>query len=170
MKKFSKKQLCTYPFLLSAVASGIATFVRFENPYIWIGLIAVAMFGSAFYLTLMWALVADCIDYQEEQTGRREEGSIYATYSLFRKIAQGVGASVISLAIGWTGYDSTLAATAQLAGVPEKIYFVTGLLPFVGSVICFLSMFFLYKLEDKADDIAGEEVYVLKEADVKQDK
>lgn len=153
LKRFSKKQLCTYPFIVSAVASGIATFVRFSNPYIWIALIAVAMFGSAFYLTLMWALVADCIDYQEEQTGRREEGSIYATYSLFRKIAQGLGAALISFSVGLTGYDSSLEATAQAAGVPEKIYFMTGFIPFIGSLICLLSMHFLYNLNDKKDEI-----------------
>lgn len=151
-KKFSKKQLCTYPFLISAVASGVATFVRFENPYIWIALISVAMFGASFYMVLMWALVADCIDFQEQQTGRREEGSIYATYSLFRKIAQGVGASLVSLAIKMTGYNQHADALSQAAGVPEKIYFVTGLLPFVGSIICLVSMHFLYTLEDKPQE------------------
>lgn len=147
-KKFTKKQLCTYPFIISAITSGIATFVRFENPYIWIALVGIAMFGSAFYLVLVWALVADCIDYQEYKTGRREESSIYATYSLFRKIAQGLGAAIISLAIGMTGYDSKLGAVEQAAGVDNKIYFMTGLLPFIGSLICLLSMHFLYKLGD----------------------
>ncbi len=147
-KKFTKKQLCTYPFIISAITSGIATFVRFENPYIWIALVGIAMFGSAFYLVLIWALVADCIDYQEYKTGRREESSIYATYSLFRKIAQGLGAAIISLAIGMTGYDSKLGAVEQAAGVDNKIYFMTGLLPFIGSLICLLSMHFLYKLGD----------------------
>ena len=71
LKKFTKKQLCTYPFIISAVASGIATFIKFKNPYVWIAFIGIAMFGACFYLTLMWALVADCIDYQEEKTGRR---------------------------------------------------------------------------------------------------
>lgn len=151
LKKFGKKQLCTYPFAVSAVASGIAAFVRIENPYVWIALMGLTMFGSAFYLTLMWALVADCIDWQEKQTGRREEGSIYATYSLFRKIAQGLGAAVISFAVGLTGYDSKLGATAQAAGVPEKIYFMTGIIPFIGSIICLLSMHFLYKLSDEKE-------------------
>lgn len=40
-----------------------------KNPYVWIALVAVSMFGAAFYLTLMWALVADCIDYQEQKRG-----------------------------------------------------------------------------------------------------
>lgn len=91
-----------------------------KNPYVWIALVAVSMFGAAFYLTLMWALVADCIDYQEQKTGRREESSIYATYSLFRKIAQGVGAAVVSYAIGATGYNQNLGALEQAPGVPEK--------------------------------------------------
>lgn len=151
-KKFTKKQLCTYPFSISAVASGLATFIQFENPYIWIALISIAMFGASFYMVLMWALVADCIDFQESQTGRREEGSIYATYSLFRKIAQGVGASLVAFAIKTTGYDQNLDALSQAAGVPEKIYFVTGLLPFIGSLICLVSMHFLYKLGDKVQE------------------
>lgn len=147
-KKFTKKQLCTYPFLISAIASGIATFIRFENPYLWIVFIGIAMFGSAFYLVLTWALVADCIDYQEMKTGRREESSIYATYSLFRKIAQGLGAAVISLSLGLTGYNEKLTALEQAAGVDNNIYFMTGFIPFIGSIICLVSMHFLYQLGD----------------------
>lgn len=152
LKKFTKKQLCTYPFAISAVAAGIATFVRFDNPYVWIAFIGVSMFGTCFYLTLMWALVADCIDYQEEKTGRREEGSIYATYSLFRKIAQGVGASIIALSLDLTGYSEKLDAFSQAEGVPEKIYTMTGALPLIGALICLFSMHFLYNIKDKKSE------------------
>lgn len=152
LKKFTKKQLCTYPFAISAVAAGVATFVRFDNPYIWIAFIGVSMFGTCFYLTLMWALVADCIDYQEEKTGRREEGSIYATYSLFRKIAQGVGASIIALSLDLTGYSEKLDALSQEEGVPEKIYTMTGALPLIGALICLFSMHFLYNIKDKKSE------------------
>lgn len=152
LKKFTKKQLCTYPFAISAVAAGIATFVRFDNPYVWIAFIGVSMFGTCFYLTLMWALVADCIDYQEEKTGRREEGSIYATYSLFRKIAQGVGASIIALSLDLTGYSEKLDALSQAEGVPEKIYTMTGALPLIGALICLCSMHFLYNIKDRKSE------------------
>ena len=152
LKKFTKKQLCTYPFAISAVAAGIVTFVKFDNPYVWIAFIGVSMFGTCFYLTLMWALVADCIDYQEEKTGRREEGSIYATYSLFRKIAQGVGASIIALSLDLTGYSEKLDALSQAKGVPEKIYTMTGALPLIGALICLFSMHFLYNIKDKKSE------------------
>lgn len=153
LKKFSKKQLCTYPFIMSIIASAIVTFVQFKNPYIWIILMAFTLFGMGFYIVLTWALVSDCIDFQERKTGRREEGSIYATYSFFRKVAQGVGGALISLCLGWTGYDEALKATEQLAGTAENIYFMTGFLPLVGAIISLLSMHFLYKLDDNAMEV-----------------
>ena len=41
-------------------------------------------------------------------------------------------------------------AASQAAGVPEKLYTLTGLMPLIGAVIAFVSMYFLYKLNDNA--------------------
>ncbi len=146
VKKFSKKALCTYPFLAGIISTGIITFVKFTNPYIWLIFVAFAVLSAGLYMVLIWAMVADSIDYQERKTGRREEGSIYATYSLFRKLAQGIGSSLVSLAIGWTGYEAAFGAD-QPVGVADKIYFVTGFLPFIGTIICFVSMLF-YNIDE----------------------
>jgi len=151
-KRFTKMQLYTYPYILSIAAAGIATFVRLENPYMWISAMALVMTGTAFTSVLTWAMVADCIDYQKSFTGKHEEGTIYATYSLFRKIAQGLGAALIAALIGWAGFDETVPAMQQAAGVPERIYFVTGLVPLVGSIISFVSMIRLYKIEEKKQE------------------
>ena len=157
LKKFTKKQLCTYPFILSIICTAIISIVEISNPIIWIIFVGLAMLGMTFYLVLTWAMVADCIDYQEQKTGRREEGSIYATYSLFRKIAQGLGSSIISLALGFTGYSAELGATEQAAGVALNIYRMTGILPLIGSTICVISMHFLYTLGDKPLEEAAAE-------------
>ena len=146
VKKFSKKALCTYPFLAGIISTGIITFVKFTNPYIWLIFVAFAVLSAGLYMVLIWAMVADSIDYQERKTGRREEGSIYATYSLFRKLAQGKGSSLVYLAIGWTGYEAAFGAD-QPVGVADKIYFVTGFLPFIGTIICFVSMLF-YNIDE----------------------
>lgn len=144
VKRFTKRQLCTYPFILSIGATAVITFVKIENPFIWLAVLAVAMLAVGIYSILTWAMVADCIDFQEEKTGRREEGSIYATYSLFRKLAQGIGQSVIALALGMTGYVEATGAV-QTQEVANNIYTMTGALPLIGSIICFFSMLFLYK-------------------------
>lgn len=150
-KRFSKKAITTYPFLLSIVSTGILTFVKIQNPYVWLAIFAIGMFATGFYTVLIWAMVADCIDYQEKCTGQREEGTIYATYSLFRKLAQGIGSAAVSLAIGWAGYVQANGAN-QLPGVADNIYFVVSLLPFIGNVVCFLSMFLMYNIKEEKDE------------------
>lgn len=147
VKRFSKKALCTYPFIFAIIFTAIITFVKIKNPYVWLAFLGLAMLSNGLYMVLIWAMVADSIDYQEMKTGRREEGSIYATYSLFRKLAQGVGAAAVSLLLSWTGYKAEFGAN-QPVGVPDKIYFVTGLLPFIGSVLCFVAMLF-YNIDEK---------------------
>lgn len=147
VKKFSKRALCTYPFILSIAAAVILTFVKISNPFVWFAVLAIVMFAVGIYNVLTWAMVADCIDYQERKTKRREEGSIYATYSLFRKLAQGIGQAVIALAIDLTGYIAASGAD-QAPAVTNKIYTLTGALPLIGSIICFVSMLFLYKFDN----------------------
>ncbi len=144
VKRFTKRQLCTYPFILSIAATAVITFVKIENPFIWLAVLAVGMFAVGIYSILNWAMVADCIDFQEEKTGRREEGTIYATYSLFRKLAQGIGQAIVSLALALTGYVEATGAV-QTQEVADNIYTMTGALPLIGSIICFFSMLFLYK-------------------------
>lgn len=156
VKRFSKKQICTYPFVLAIISTCVLTFVKISNPFAWMAIFAVAMGATGFYNVLIWAMVADCIDYQEIKTGRREEGSIYATYSLFRKLAQGIGSGLVALALGFTGYNAEVAV--QAPEVAENIRFMTGVLPFIGSVLVFISMLLMYNIreEDIANHIEGE--------------
>lgn len=155
VKKFSKRQLCTYPFIISIAATLVLTIVKIKNPFVWFAVLAVVMFSVGVYTVLTWAMVADCIDYQEKKTGRREESSIYATYSLFRKLAQGIGTAVVALAIDLTGYVAANGAN-QTAEVSDKIYTMTGALPLIGSIICFVSMLLLYKFDDNNGGIENE--------------
>ena len=148
IKRFSKKQLCSIPFILSIIGSAVAAFVRFSNPYVWMLFMGLTVMGTSFFTVLIWALVADCIDYQEKQTGTREESSIYATYSFFRKVAQGACSLIVTVVLKIAAYNTELDAGSQAQGVPEKLYMLTGLMPLIGAIIAFLSMYFLYNLSD----------------------
>lgn len=147
VKKFTKKSVCTYPFILSVIASAILTFVKISNPFVWLGIFAAAMFATGFFNVLLWAMVADCIDWQAAKTGRREEGSIYATYSLFRKLAQGIGGSLVAFALAMTGFMAENGAN-QLPQVGDNIRFMTGLLPLIGSIIVFVVMLWMYNIKE----------------------
>ncbi len=67
---------------------------------------------------IVWALVGDVIDYQEYITGKREEGIVYAAYSLVRKLSQAVVGELGGFALGIIGYQSGAAQqTAEVANV-----------------------------------------------------
>ena len=95
-----------------------------------------------------WAMVADCIDYHEVKTGKREEGVVYATYSLGRKLAQGFGASLVSLLLITTGYIPELQE-AQPVGVNSNIRILLGIVYVVCFVVQFILLLFVYNLDKK---------------------
>ena len=42
---------------------------KFSNPYVWLVFVGVAVLSTGLYMVLIWAMVADSIDYQEKRTG-----------------------------------------------------------------------------------------------------
>ena len=69
---------------------------------------------------LVWALVNDAIDYQELQTGERNEGIMYSAYSFFRKLANAVSGSFSSFALGIIGYQ--VSEAVQTTEVVNRIW------------------------------------------------
>ena len=68
--------------------------------------------------TLIWALVADTVDYGEWKTGVRAEGATYSVLSLSRKFGQAIGAAAAAYIIGLGGYIG--AATQSDALSPRS--------------------------------------------------
>lgn len=150
--KFGKKEISTWSNLLAIVVLIIMLFIPFERnttgAIIYAALFGVAMFAGGPFMLATWSMVADCVDQQEISTGKREEGSVYATYSLARKIAQGVGASFVALCLGWVGYKAEEAASTP-PDVAAKILQLSIILPLVGFIVVFLSLLLIYNLNRK---------------------
>jgi GPH family glycoside/pentoside/hexuronide:cation symporter len=94
-------------------------------------------------------MMGDAIDYNEWKTGKREEGTVYALHSFFRKLAQGIGPAVAVALMGTMGYvnnaiDPKTGAeyinikliswenTLQIRSLVAILYLVAGLFIFVG--------------------------------------
>ena len=105
--------------------------------------------GLGIYSTVSWAMMGDAIDYNEWKTGTREEGTVYALHSFFRKLAQGIGPAVAVAIMGTMGYvnnaidpetgaefiDVTKIAwenAVQIRGLVGILYLVAGIFVFVG--------------------------------------
>ena len=88
--KYGKKEVTAAGFAIATIGYGLLFFLPITNPYIFIAINCFAGIGTGLINLLVWALVGDAIDYQEYITGKREEGIVYAAYSLVRKLSQAV--------------------------------------------------------------------------------
>ena len=152
--KFGKKYSVGMPFVLSIVAAVVMLCIPIPGNqtgmiiYI-VGLMLIQSGGGMFNL-ITWAMVNDCIDYQQLKTGMREEGSVYAMYSLFRKIAQGVSLSLPLLCMQAVGYNPQADPIGnQDPGVPEAMVKMSIGLMLIGAVIMFVSFMLIYNLGKK---------------------
>ncbi len=154
VNRFGKKE-ASATGALASVAGGILMFIFPLIPdktlalVMYIVALCVFGFGLGIYTCVSWALMADAIDYNEWKTGSREEGTVYSLHSFFRKLAQGVGPSVVLLLMGALGYNSDLGTGGQsLSTATNMCWLVAGLYLFSG-VVMFVSLQFIYNLDKK---------------------
>lgn len=99
--------------------------------------------GMGIYSTVSWGMMGDAIDYNEWKNGIREEGTVYALHSFFRKLAQGLGPSlalVIMVALGYVGTngaDQTAQVALNMRYLVAALYTASALLQFVGLGLIF---------------------------------
>ena len=152
VKKYGKKAVATYPTIFGIVAGILmATLPIKPNTFgliIWIILSMMNGIATAMFSVICWAMVSDCIDYQEYKTGRREEGTVYAIYSLGRKLAQGFGPATITLIMVGLGYNNKLKAD-QPFEVANNIRVMIGCVHAVCALLQFLFLKFIYNLDKK---------------------
>ena len=148
-KKFGKKNAGAYSMLVSAVAGLAMLFIPVKpdstGMIIYVIELMFLNVGNSVFQIGVWAIVGDCIELSYRKTKKNEEGTLYALYSFFRKLSQGIGQAVSSLglaAIGFVEGENAIQPDSFGADV-KKLYFI---LLFVGSLVAFLSMTFVYNI------------------------
>ena len=99
--------------------------------------------GMGIYSTVSWAMMGDAIDYNEWKNGTREEGTVYAMHSFFRKLAQGAGPSLVLVIMVWLGYveenqgSQTFEVATNMRYLVAALYLVAAIFMFVGLVLVY---------------------------------
>ena len=155
--KYGKKEASA----VGAVASIAGSALMFVFPLIpnkTVGLViyivALVIFGLGMgtYNCVSWALMADAIDYNEWKFGSREEGTIYSLHSFFRKLAQGVGPSIVLLVMGWLGYEARKGTIGQSAQTAHNMCWLVAGLYALSAVLMFVGIAVIYNLSKKTTD------------------
>ncbi|MBE5743489.1 MAG: MFS transporter [Clostridiales bacterium] len=167
--KWGKKEACSVGSAVSVfgalllfipLGNGIAGLAGYVVAQVFFGL------GLGFYTCVSWALMADAIDYNEWKNGTKEEGTVYSLHSFFRKLAQGLGPSIVIIIMGWLGYIGANEGN-QVFEVAERMkWLVAGLYTFSAAVM-FVSITFVYNLDKKKVAVMTEELTARRNADKK---
>ena len=152
--KFGKKKVIVSCMLVGAVSGLVSLFMPItgdlKGMIVYIFCLMGLNIGNAVFQISVWAIVADCIELSYRKTGKSEEGSLYALYSFFRKLSQGIGQAVVSwglIAIGFVEGENAVQS-ADFGVKVKNLYFIVLA---VGSLIAFLAMAFIYNIGKKEE-------------------
>lgn len=102
--------------------------------------------GMGVFSLVSWSMMADAIDYNEWKTDTREEGTIYSLHSFFRKLAQGLGPSIVLVIMVALGYVEANQGN-QVAEVALNMRYLVAGLYFLSALIQFVALKFVYNLD-----------------------
>ena len=150
--KFGKKELATFGSIVSIVA-GLGLFIILpENTGLDLIIYIICQLffslGLGIYSTVSWAMMGDAIDYNEWKFGTREEGTVYSLHSFFRKLAQGVGPSlvlIIMVAYGYLGENQG----NQLWEVAVNMRYIVAATFLFSAILQFIGLGVIYNLDKK---------------------
>ncbi|MCM3653106.1 MFS transporter [Metabacillus litoralis] len=145
--KFNKRNLVIATAIFSLAATLLLTLVTIENVYVFMALYNLATIGSSVFVMVVWALVTDCIDYAELQTGKHYEGTLYSLYSFSRKVGMGLGSAIGSYALGWVGFVA--GAKSQSPAVAEGVLKMYTGMPIIAFIIMLIGVGLIYNLNAK---------------------
>ena len=152
--RFGTKKIMMTGFAGAATAA-LASFLL---PTSVVGMFVYYTVGVAFTTLsniLIWANVADCIDYNYEISGQRQEGIIYSSYSFMRKMGQAIAGFMAGMGLSLIGYDATLDVQSDdtLFGIKVIMFLV----PAVVQTICFFLYKFMWNLDSRQPVVTDED-------------
>lgn len=146
--KFSKRNMVCFGFVLS-VLGRVLVLVGGNIPSLYIGMF-IAGVGSGFATGLLYAMIADAVDYGEYRTGIRTQGLTFSATTFCEKLASSVGGAVVGYVLQAFHYDGSLEV--QSASGMTAIYLIYLIIPMLICTAAFVIMLF-YKLDSKMPEV-----------------
>lgn len=169
VNKYGKKEACAAGAAVSTIGSLLLFIPLGSGTAGLVGyIIAQALFGFGlgFYTCVSWALMADAIDYNEWKNGTKEEGTVYSLHSFFRKLAQGIGPSIVIIIMKQLGYNGALGANQPFEVAENMKWLVAALFTF-SSAVMFVSIAFVYDLNKKKVAVMTSELEEMRAGNIK---
>ena len=163
VEKYGKKEAAVFGTAVSLVGGLLMLiFPLFSNVtlslVVYLASLVVYGVGMGVYTCVSWAMMADAVDYNEWKFGSREEGTVYSLHSFFRKLAQGIGPSMVLLMMGVLGYKSKYGTIGQSAETAHNMCWLVAGLYLFSAVLQFVGLALIYNLDKKTLKVMSEEL------------
>jgi len=159
--KYGKKELSVFGAICSMIACVLMLVLPVtpdgKGLVIYVLCQLINSLGMGIYSTVSWAMMGDAIDYNEWKFGTREEGTVYALHSFFRKLAQGIGPAavlVIMVALGYVGANEG----NQTAEVAMNMRYLVPSLYLLSAAMQFIGLGLVYNLDKKTTAMMTSEL------------
>jgi GPH family glycoside/pentoside/hexuronide:cation symporter len=129
-RRTSKRDAWLYANVLSIVAYAAFYFSDSRDPVIAGALLAFIACGNAAYLTLVWAMLPDTVEYTDWKTGQRHDGKVFGVASWSKQLALGVNGFVLGAMLTAVGYVE--GGESQTPQAIEGVKAIMTLVPLVG--------------------------------------
>lgn len=159
--KYGKKELSVVGAICSVVACVLMLVLPITPDAKGIAIYVVCQLinslGMGIYSTVSWSLMGDAIDYNEWKNGSREEGTVYALHSFFRKLAQGAGPALALVLMVALGYVEANEGNQAFEVALRMRYLVPGLY-LVSALMQLVGLGWIYNLDKKTLAKMNEEM------------
>ena len=148
-KKFGKKKVLMGSMVMNTIGLLIMYFAPFDNmAMVIVGDVIFGLFNVGMPMTL--SMVADSVDYMEEKSGVRTDGTAYATYGLATKIGNAVGGACGVMIMSAFGYVANAQQTPEaMKGINLTVNLLPAIL-YIGAILACM----LWDMTDQdAEDI-----------------
>ena len=163
VEKYGKKESSVFGTIVSIIGGVIMLiFPLIPNTTVSlvVYLLGLVIFGVGMgvYTCVSWAMMGDAIDYNEWKFGTREEGTVYSLHSFFRKLAQGIGPSIVLLIMGALGYVSKYGTIGQSPETAHNMCWLVAGLYMFSALVQFVGLAVVYNLDKKTLNQMNEEL------------
>lgn len=106
-EKLGKWKCLMIGYVLQLLSYVMIAIAPYNIPLVLTALVIKSM-GMLPHMAIMFALVADVVDYGEWKTGKRIDGMTYSAVSFGMKVGTGIGTAIIGWSLQFGGYDGSL--------------------------------------------------------------
>ncbi len=152
VRKFGKKEAASFGSIFSVIATVLMLILPItpdgQGLMIYMGCLFLNGLGMGVNTCVSYSMMADAIDYNDWKFGVRDEGTIYAIHSFFRKLSQGVSPSIGLMVAVSFGYVAANGAN-QPAEVALAMRYIVAAMYCIATVIQFVCITFVYNIDKK---------------------